>query len=481
MAASNGKTFKVLMVPGTLYAHCLPFEKLAEALVKQPKLSVSVAELPSGQGSNFPRGVQYIRIPGVQDGENSLFACNDEVTSALQKVASTATGWIDSIGRLVPLVPVEKMTQGMIRFLQWVQNDCDFDMIICEPVLNITNHLNPICRQKGITLVCLVCPSRPDPLMNPLNLIPLLFSPHVRALFQAISTIGKVKADLTKGIGVDPLPDSDIALQLLPGSRALLRGSIHERQLFTGSMRPFFASNAAASFSNSELHRWLASGGGLPTIYVSSGTLVDPNPDLVQRLAEGLNKPGEWRVLWSLPEADHKLLPANLPKDVIRVEKTVPQVEVLQSGLISCHLSHCGANSTHETMAAGVPMVCLPFYCDQYEWAASICQDVGAGVQLDNKTVTAAGISEAVKRVLATPTYAEKAKDASARMRSHVKALGKALEVNALEEGGAAVTATVLTKLLNGEKAEALFKDVKMATDKYATRGKATCLSAICG
>eukprot|EP00971_Amphidinium_carterae_P048095 946984-Amphidinium_carterae.1 len=137
-------------------------------------------------------------------------------------------------------------------------------------------------------------------------------------------------------------------------------------------------SSAPYSLPDGGLRTWLEQC-TLPIVYISTGTLVDPAADLIQRIAEGLNVPNTFKVLWSLPEADQKYLPADLPEEIFRMETFVPQVELLHSGFIACHLSHCGANSVHETLSAGVPMVCMPFYCDQYEWAKSVCTDVGAG------------------------------------------------------------------------------------------------------
>ena len=40
----------------------------------------------------------------------------------------------------------------------------------------------------------------------------------------------------------------------------------------------------------------------------------------------------------------------------------------------SVHITHCGANSIHESLAAGVPMVCLPQGADNWSWAQRIAE-----------------------------------------------------------------------------------------------------------
>ena len=61
-----------------------------------------------------------------------------------------------------------------------------------------------------------------------------------------------------------------------------------------------------------------------------------------------------------------------------RVEPFVPQRAVLAHAAVRGFVSHCGANSTHEAIASGVPMLCVPFFCDQYEWAASVVKAAAA-------------------------------------------------------------------------------------------------------
>mmetsp|Transcript_23421 Transcript_23421/g.54766 ORF Transcript_23421/g.54766 Transcript_23421/m.54766 type:complete len:135 (-) Transcript_23421:82-486(-) len=50
-------------------------------------------------------------------------------------------------------------------------------------------------------------------------------------------------------------------------------------------------------------------------------------------------------------------------------------------------------------------MVCVPFYCDQYEWAESVCSIRGAGVQLDKLKSSPEQIRQAVVEVLQQDKY----------------------------------------------------------------------------
>ena len=61
------------------------------------------------------------------------------------------------------------------------------------------------------------------------------------------------------------------------------------------------------------------------------------------------------------------------------------QVEVLSHGSLGCFVTHCGWNSTMESLGSGVPMVAFPQWTDQGT-NAKMVQDVWkTGVRVDDK------------------------------------------------------------------------------------------------
>mmetsp|Transcript_148478 Transcript_148478/g.458807 ORF Transcript_148478/g.458807 Transcript_148478/m.458807 type:complete len:451 (-) Transcript_148478:117-1469(-) len=56
----------------------------------------------------------------------------------------------------------------------------------------------------------------------------------------------------------------------------------------------------------------------------------------------------------------------------LRTEKWAPQFTILMHSSVRCFVSHCGANSSHEALAHGVPIVPLPFFDDQHYIAARL-------------------------------------------------------------------------------------------------------------
>jgi len=113
-------------------------------------------------------------------------------------------------------------------------------------------------------------------------------------------------------------------------------------------------------------------------LYVAMGTLGNGflTSGIVGTLLDAFVRMGEgWRVLWSLPEAQQPLLSeSGRPLDAarLRVESFVCQRAVLDHRAVSLFLTHGGQSSVNEGLAAGVPLLCLPLFCDQYEMAEAV-------------------------------------------------------------------------------------------------------------
>lgn len=126
------------------------------------------------------------------------------------------------------------------------------------------------------------------------------------------------------------------------------------------------------------------------------------------------------KVLWALPKEHHKLLPlqAQTSTPHFRVEGFVPQQAILRLSRTVLCISHCGANSTHESLACGVPMLCVPFFRDQHDWCRAVVRR-RAGVPLDCRRGGEDDMREAAALALA-PTYAQGAKELSQSILEHM-------------------------------------------------------------
>jgi len=165
---------------------------------------------------------------------------------------------------------------------------------------------------------------------------------------------------------------------------------------------------------------WLeeAAAQGERVLYVAMGTLgngfltagiVGTLLDAFGSLAEG------WRVLWSLPEAQQPLLSESgrsLDAARFRVESFVRQRAVLEHRAVSLFLTHGGQSSVNEGLAAGVPLVCLPLFCDQYEMAEAVFRH-GLGLVYHKDEARASQserLARLIQRVAMEPHFSDMAK-----------------------------------------------------------------------
>jgi len=161
------------------------------------------------------------------------------------------------------------------------------------------------------------------------------------------------------------------------------------------------------------LEAWLddAAVKGERVLYVALGTLANDfinQPSVPECLLASFSQLGcAWRVLWSLPKAQQSLVEGKLEHKV-RVETFVPQRAVLAHPAVRVFFTHCGQSSANESIFAGVPMVGMPLFCDQFEMADSI-ERHGLGLFFDKDVLrgTSSGpaLEELVLRVDAEPSF----------------------------------------------------------------------------
>lgn len=60
-----------------------------------------------------------------------------------------------------------------------------------------------------------------------------------------------------------------------------------------------------------------------------------------------------------------------------------PQQKVLSHRSVACFISHCGWNSTIESLSNGVPILCWPYFADQFMNRSYICDIWKVGLGLD--------------------------------------------------------------------------------------------------
>lgn len=99
----------------------------------------------------------------------------------------------------------------------------------------------------------------------------------------------------------------------------------------------------------------------------------------------------------------------------MHIERYIPQSLVLPA--CDLVLSHCGAGTMYAALDHGLPMVNVPIGMDQPENAAR-CASLKLGLTVNPMTRTADTIRDAVREVLADPSYCTNAQRVQTEMQA---------------------------------------------------------------
>ncbi|KAL3829065.1 hypothetical protein ACJIZ3_017867 [Penstemon smallii] len=151
---------------------------------------------------------------------------------------------------------------------------------------------------------------------------------------------------------------------------------------------------------------WLDKQAPGSVIYVSLGSLATIDEKELSEMAWGLAKseqPFLWVVRPSLLNDSEAI--EFLSKDFLEITKDrgcivkwAPQKKVLAHWAVGGFLSHCGWNSTLESMFEGVPMICRPSFSDQMVNARYVTRVWRVGLELEQGSE--GSIEKAVRKLM---------------------------------------------------------------------------------
>lgn len=148
--------------------------------------------------------------------------------------------------------------------------------------------------------------------------------------------------------------------------------------------------------------KWLTTQEENSVVYVSFGSFVSLSKEEIRELALGLES-SKRSFLWVIHHKEEMELANVLPKGFLeRTNKRgklvtwAPQVRVLAHAAVGVFLSHCGWNSTMESLAMGVPIIGWPLEQDQVTNLRLIVEKWGVGVALGH-TLHRASIKSAIE------------------------------------------------------------------------------------
>ncbi|GFZ19246.1 UDP-Glycosyltransferase superfamily protein [Actinidia rufa] len=199
---------------------------------------------------------------------------------------------------------------------------------------------------------------------------------------------------------------------------------------------PLLASNRLGSSSgnfwpeDSTCLEWLDQQPANSVIYVAFGSFTVFDQSQFQELALGLehtNRPFLWVVRPDITYEADDSYPKGFKERVEtrgRLVGWAPQQKVLSHPSIACFLSHCGWNSTMESLSNGVPFLCWPYFADQFLNEEYICDvwKVGLGFKRDETGIIGRGeIKEKVEQLLCGKTFKTRAMELKEAAAESVK------------------------------------------------------------
>ncbi|OIV90219.1 hypothetical protein TanjilG_01415 [Lupinus angustifolius] len=145
--------------------------------------------------------------------------------------------------------------------------------------------------------------------------------------------------------------------------------------------------------------KWLEEQSPRSVIYVAFGSFTTFNTTQFQELCLGLelcNRPFLWVVQPEIKEGTKHAYPDGFEERVCdrgRMVGWTPQQKILSHFSIACFISHCGWNSTMESVSNGIPILCWPYFADQFLNKSYICDvwKIGLGLEHDGSGIITQG------------------------------------------------------------------------------------------
>lgn len=145
-------------------------------------------------------------------------------------------------------------------------------------------------------------------------------------------------------------------------------------------------------------------------LYVSFGSLFHPSAQDLESVANGI-RASKQPFLWVIrPRTSVGDVADILPKGFLDDTKEhgliipwAPQAQVLSNPSVGAFLTHCGWNSTLESVSMGVPMIPCPLLSDQPTNSAYACEVWKIGMALkrhDDGTIRSSDVESVVRTVL---------------------------------------------------------------------------------
>lgn len=193
---------------------------------------------------------------------------------------------------------------------------------------------------------------------------------------------------------------------------------------------------ATSLWSESDCSQWLDTKANGSVLYVSFGSYAHVSKHDIVEIAHGLSL-SQVDFVWVLrPDIvssdETDILPVGFEdnvKDRGLIVAWCHQIAVISHPAIGGFLTHCGWNSTMESMWCGVPLICLPLLTDQFTNRKLVVDDWKLGINLcDQKLITRMEVSEKIDSLM-------RGKDLNIKLRNEMKKVRMTLESACVTDG----------------------------------------------
>ncbi|KAK9948675.1 hypothetical protein M0R45_004240 [Rubus argutus] len=462
MDEMSSKPF-VLLVPSPGMGHLIPFLELANCLVAHHNFQATVVVVSSNtspaqsqaiQSATTPKLFDIIELPPLDTTSSQVNAAGSvftqlpaimlEARSSLRSAISAmklkpAAMIVDLFG--ISVLPVADEFQ----MLKYVRVSCAWPLalLLYAPILDKEVE-GEYLDQKEPLKIPGCKPVRPEDVVKPMM---NRKDPEYESFIRIGSEIGVMSDGILVNTWEDLEPTSLKAMREDPEWKQILKVPVYT---FGPMIRP-----GGSSSPRGEVLGWLDMQPNASVIYISFGSGGVLSADQITEMAWGLEFSSQ-RFIWVVhpPSKDGDKgndISAYLPQGFMArthdkglvVTTWAPQMEILAHSSVGGFLSHCGWNSSLESIMNGVPMITWPLYAEQKMVATMLVEELKVAIRskvLPAKRVVGREEIEMMVRMIVE----EKEGD---EMRGRAKELKKSGET-ALSEGGSSFnTLSELAKL----------------------------------
>ncbi|KAK9079324.1 hypothetical protein SSX86_000995 [Deinandra increscens subsp. villosa] len=461
------KTLHFLLIPHIGPGHTIPMIDMAKLLAKQPNLTVTIATTPlnaARYAPTLPSPIRFLHLPfptaeaGLPEGCESTdqIPSTDFIPNFLAAIDMLQQKLEERYETLNP--PPNCIISD--KYMSWTGDFADkyhiprimFDGMSCFNELCYNNLYASKVFDEMSESEPFVVPGLPDKIELTRNQLPPEFNPS------SVDTSGfrqRARDAEVRAYGVVINSFEELECEYVSEYKKLRGGKvwcIGPLSLCDGNNDDSVKSRRGnvAAIDERQCVKWLDSHEPGSVVYACFGSLVRLNTPQLIELGLGLeasNRPFIWVVksVHREKEVEEWLAESGFEERVkdrgLIIRGWAPQVLILSHPSVGGFLTHCGWNSTLESVCSGVPMITWPQFAEQFINEKLVVQVLGIGFGVGADSVVHVGeedrfgvkvksesVTKAIERVMGDGVE-------GAETRERAKELG-IIARNAINEGG---------------------------------------------